>query len=244
MVESEIYMRTAGNGPSLVAIHGFLANSSIWGSFSDYLEQHFTVHYIDLPGHGQSPSMPRWTSLNELAEIVRDFLESRNIISAYILGHSLGGYIAVELVCAGYEAVGLALLNSFPYVDSEHKRQQRKREIELIQQGRATSVYALLIHSAMEHISEDVRNDFLAAANSVTPQAAIQYLHAIVRRPKHIDFLLHYTRPYVVIHGDDDSFKKSGIIPDNVPIHVLEYTGHYSFIEQPLKCAELVCRAF
>ncbi|MFW5851026.1 MAG: alpha/beta fold hydrolase [Bacteroidota bacterium] len=233
-------MRTAGNGPSLVAIHGFLAHSSTWGTFSDYLEQHFTVHYIDLPGHGQSPPISTWTTLNELAEIVRDFLYSRNITTAYILGHSLGGYIAVELVCVGYAASGLALLNSFPYVDSEPKRQQRKREIELIKQGRATTVYALLIQSAMEHISKDVRNIFLAAANCVAPQTAAHYLRAIVHRPKHIDFLLHYTRPYVAIHGDDDSFKKSGIIPDNVPIHVLEHTGHYSFIEQPQRCAELV----
>ncbi len=74
-------MRTAGNGPSLVVLHGFLANSSTWGTFAAYVEQYFAVHYIDLPGHGQSPLMSAWTTLNELAEIVQYFLHSRNITS-------------------------------------------------------------------------------------------------------------------------------------------------------------------
>lgn len=81
---------TKGQGPDLVLIHGWSMHSGIWHEFGDELAKQFTLHLVDLPGHGDSEWQQDGFETDPLIEVLVDQLPEN---SAY-LGWSLGGLIA------------------------------------------------------------------------------------------------------------------------------------------------------
>lgn len=91
-----IAYRRCGNGPALLLIHGLAGSSSTWADVLPQLSEQFTVVSPDLPGHGDSDKAPGDYSLGSLASILRDLLAVLDIERATIIGHSLGGGIAMQ----------------------------------------------------------------------------------------------------------------------------------------------------
>jgi pimeloyl-ACP methyl ester carboxylesterase len=89
--------RTAGSGPVLVLIHGITSDSSTWRRVMPYLAREFTVIAPDLPGHGRSAKPKGDYSLGANASFVRDLLLALGHSRATIVGHSLGGGVAMQL---------------------------------------------------------------------------------------------------------------------------------------------------
>ena len=88
--------RQAGNGPTIVLIHGITANSRTWSRVMPSLARHFTVIAPDLAGHGGSDKPKGDYSLGAHASAVRDLLLALGHDRASIVGHSLGGGIAMQ----------------------------------------------------------------------------------------------------------------------------------------------------
>ncbi|QUX92524.1 alpha/beta hydrolase [Marinomonas sp. A3A] len=84
------------SGPNLIVIHGLFGNADNWHSIAQSLSEHFTVHCIDLPNHGKSDSMPD-TSYPKMARAVLDWTALNKIDSFYLLGHSMGGKVAMQM---------------------------------------------------------------------------------------------------------------------------------------------------
>jgi pimeloyl-[acyl-carrier protein] methyl ester esterase len=81
---------TTGQGPNLVLIHGWSMHSGIWHEFGEQLAQYFTLHMVDLPGHGNS----EWQQGDFEAVRLIDEFAARLPAEASYLGWSLGGLIA------------------------------------------------------------------------------------------------------------------------------------------------------
>ncbi len=86
----------AGRGPALVLIHGIGCDHRTWLPVLRPLSRHFTVIAPDLLGHGQSDAPRADYSVGGYANGVRDLLALNGISSATIVGHSLGGGIAMQ----------------------------------------------------------------------------------------------------------------------------------------------------
>src|SRR5438270_4092556 len=89
--------REAGSGPAVVLIHGITSDSSIWRRVLPYLARRFTVIAPDLAGHGGSDKPKGDYSLAAHASGVRDLLLALGHDRATLVGHSLGGGIAMQL---------------------------------------------------------------------------------------------------------------------------------------------------
>ena len=90
-----------GEGPDLVLIHGFGSDRLSWAGNSPALMEVARVHSLDLPGHGDSLAAEAGDgSPLALAELVADALDANGIKQAHLLGHSLGGSIAIVLALA------------------------------------------------------------------------------------------------------------------------------------------------
>jgi esterase len=84
------------SGPNLIVIHGLFGNADNWHSIAQALADYFTVYCVDLPNHGKSDSMLNAT-YPKMAEAVLDWASSQNIESFYLLGHSMGGKVAMQM---------------------------------------------------------------------------------------------------------------------------------------------------
>jgi pimeloyl-ACP methyl ester carboxylesterase len=91
-----VIYRVAGNGPPVVLIHGMLNSSSHWRSVALNLARHYTVIAPDLIGHGDSAAPRGDYSLGAHASSIRDLLAAIGIDRASIVGHSLGGGVAMQ----------------------------------------------------------------------------------------------------------------------------------------------------
>ncbi len=84
----------AGQGPVLVMLHGLFGSLDNFRSVALPLERSLSVLRMDLPGHGQSPSLPTLT-IEAMAEAVLNELDAASITQFHLLGHSLGGKVAL-----------------------------------------------------------------------------------------------------------------------------------------------------
>jgi pimeloyl-ACP methyl ester carboxylesterase len=91
-----VIYRVAGSGPPVVLIHGMLNSSSHWRSVALSLAGEYTVIAPDLIGHGDSAAPRGDYSLGAHAASIRDLLAAIGIDRATIVGHSLGGGVAMQ----------------------------------------------------------------------------------------------------------------------------------------------------
>ena len=84
-----------GDGPALIILHGFLGSSDNWRAAAQRLAASFRVITLDLRNHGHSPHHPSM-SYQAMAEDVLDFLVQQKLPSAHLLGHSMGGKVAMQ----------------------------------------------------------------------------------------------------------------------------------------------------
>lgn len=92
----EIAYRRAGAGPTLVLLHGFIADSRAWRTQLDALASDFDVIAWDAPGCGDSTDPGEHFSMAEFAEILTAFLDSIDVAAAHLCGLSWGGTLALE----------------------------------------------------------------------------------------------------------------------------------------------------
>jgi pimeloyl-ACP methyl ester carboxylesterase len=88
--------RRGGDGPALLLLHGITNSSETWERVAPRLAEHFTLIAPDLLGHGQSATPRGDYSLGAHASGVRDVLTALGIERATVVGHSLGGGIAMQ----------------------------------------------------------------------------------------------------------------------------------------------------
>jgi pimeloyl-ACP methyl ester carboxylesterase len=89
--------RCGGSGPLLILIHGITNSSASWLPVLPLLERDFTVIAPDLLGHGDSAKPRGDYSLGSFASLLRDFMLALGHERATIVGHSLGGGIAMQM---------------------------------------------------------------------------------------------------------------------------------------------------
>jgi pimeloyl-ACP methyl ester carboxylesterase len=91
-----VIYRTVGSGPAVVLIHGMVNSSRHWQDVALLLADRFTVIAPDLIGHGDSATPRGDYSLGAHAAAIRDLLTAIGVERASVVGHSLGGGIAMQ----------------------------------------------------------------------------------------------------------------------------------------------------
>jgi len=90
-----VIYRVAGSGPPVVLVHGMVNSSRHWEAVARQLADSYTVIAPDLIGHGDSATPRGDYSLGAHAAVIRDLLASLEIDRATLVGHSLGGGVAM-----------------------------------------------------------------------------------------------------------------------------------------------------
>ncbi len=105
--------RLVGDGPPIILIHGITASSQMWKPVAERLAANHTVLVPDLLGHGQSAKPRGDYSMGAFASGIRDLALSLELGPATVVGHSLGGGVAMQFAYQFPERTGrLALVSS------------------------------------------------------------------------------------------------------------------------------------
>ena len=120
-----------------VLLHGYLESMLVWDDFVPYLYKQVRVITLDLPGHGISVVKGPVHTMEYRAGVVKDTLVALGIARCTLVGHSMGGYVALAF-CEKYpeRLDGVVLLSSTPDADTDEKKENRLREIKLVEAGK------------------------------------------------------------------------------------------------------------
>ena len=133
-----LFSREKGKGKPILLIHGFPFHQEIWDGYVERLSDEFRVITIDLPGFGKSEPLKSPFTLDQVASTLLDFLGKNDLKKINIVGHSLGGYVALAMVKNSPELfASLVLFHSTAYADSAEKRESRSKVVEFVQKNGA-----------------------------------------------------------------------------------------------------------
>lgn len=91
----DLYTRVMGSGPPLIILHGLFGLSDNWVSIARRLSSSYTVYIPDQRNHGRSPHHPVF-NYYALSDDLMAFMEAREMDNAVLLGHSMGGKVAMH----------------------------------------------------------------------------------------------------------------------------------------------------
>lgn len=91
----QLHFRAYGNGTPLIILHGVFGSADNWQSLGKEFSQKFKVYLVDLRNHGKSPHSEEF-DYNVMTDDILELMLSENIDRAHILGHSMGGKVAMN----------------------------------------------------------------------------------------------------------------------------------------------------
>ena len=250
-----------GAGPVLLLIHGMAGSLETWRAVVDPLAHNATVLAVDLPGHGASDPGGGDYSLGSLAAGLRDVLSTLGHERATLVGHSLGGGIAMQfsyqfpemterlvLVSSGglglevnpvLRAASLPGANLFVSVTAEATRRASGLAGRVLRAANSPSRPAFdeLVRSYASLADAERRSAFLATVRSVVG------LHGQTVRAGDRLYLAR-DLPVLLIWGADDPIipveharAAHELLPDST-LAVFEGVRHFPHVEAPQRFVE------
>lgn len=92
----KLYFRTLGTGDPLIIMHGVFGSSDNWQTLGKVFAENFKVYLVDLRNHGNSPHSDEF-NYNVMVKDVIELMDDEGLNKAHILGHSMGGKVAMHL---------------------------------------------------------------------------------------------------------------------------------------------------
>jgi pimeloyl-ACP methyl ester carboxylesterase len=246
--KATITYQQVGEGIPVVLLHGFGEDSGIWERQVDVLQSVCRLYVPDLPGSGLSTvnadALDAIVSLDAMADTFIDFLQNVVGEPAIVLGHSMGGYLALAiaekqpaLLC------GLGLVHSTAFADGEEKKETRRKAIDFITRygSRAFLETAIpgLFGTAFSQTNQTEIDTLVNRSEQFAPETLVSYYRAMLSRPNRTQVLKGSAWPVLFVIGSEDKAApmtdvlQQTHLPETSVVHVLENTGHMGMLEQP-----------
>ena len=236
----DIYVGDVGKGLPLVLVHGFLGASIMWQPQIEYLKRYYRVITPDLPGFGKSKKIKPLNNINLMAKTILNCLKEKQIEKFYLLGHSMGGMIAQEMVklagekiikmiCYGTGPVG-NIPGRFETID-ESRKKLKKNGLEITTQRIAKTWF----------VEEDRAKYFYLcseAGKDTTINAADKALIAM-KTWSGLEYLKNIKNFTMIIWGDQDkayNFDQVDTLNKNIinsDINIFKGCSHNVHLEMP-----------
>lgn len=232
-----------GKGRVIILLHGFLESLEIFDELSTKLSKTFRVISIDLPGHGQTPTIGYVHSMELMAECVKAVLDSLELRKYIVVGHSMGGYVALAFAeLFPQHVAGLCIFHSTAMPDSEEKKKDRDRVAEIIKQDHTQFVSDLIPKLFAKENLSLLKNEVEKAkqiALATPKEGIVAALKGMKERPSRELTLKNAKHPVLFIIGKQDvilawdNLLLLTSLPRKSYQLVLEHAGHMGFYEAP-----------
>ena len=235
----EINYQVSGKGAPLVFLHGFLENLHMWDEIVSYFSETYTCIAIDLLGHGKTACIGYIHKMEDMANAVHAVISTITTDRPIFIGHSMGGYVSLAyLDLYPKKLSGLVLLHSTSFADSEERKINRDRAINIVKKNPTayTSMAISNLFAENNRITyqsqiEEIKNE--ASKNPL--QGIIAALEGMKIRKDHSTTLLKFNAPKIIFAGVQDpvlSYQQSIKESRYCKTEFISFNcGHMSFIE-------------
>ena len=193
-----------GKGTPLVLLHGYPLDHHLWDDVVPLLEDTFDVILPDLRGFGESTIADSSPTVEDYASDIAGLLDHLGIQKTAIVGHSMGGYVALAFARLYPDRLtGLGLVSSQVLADPPDRREGRYKSAKDVSENGIDSVVATMTpkFTANEKLQAFAR----ASMEQQQPTAYIGALKAMAERPDSTPLLASLEIPVVVVHGTSDA---------------------------------------
>jgi len=231
-----------GEGTPIILLHGFCEDARMWEGLVNSLGS-FRFICIDLPGFGRSEAF-EYISIDGMAEVVKAVADHLDLNSYILIGHSMGGYVAAAYA-RKYpdDLIGLGLIHSHPYEDTEMGKAGRNKGLKFIEKnGHEAFIRNLmpkLFPSAFQTQHPELLDTLISRAVAGPQLGITAALIAMRDRSDHSSALSRVACPVLFVVGKDDeviplaSGLKQTSLPNIADIQILEGIGHMGMFEIP-----------
>ncbi len=239
----KVHYRVKGKGRAIVLLHGFLGNIEVWENLLLALSNRYRVVMIDLPGHGLTDNFGYVHKMDLMAEAVKAVLNELQLRRYVLIGHSMGGYVAMAFAEKYMDNLrGLILFHSTAVADSDEKKVDRDKAIKVAKRNKD------------RYLKESLKKLFLPAnvkkhpellakatniANGTSGQAIVAAIEGMKQR-RNTEVVLQFCHcPIMFIAGLHDLLLPLELhqhqfeFPTTHKLLLLEHSAHMGFYEEP-----------
>ncbi len=174
---STISFTDSGKGAAVVLLHGFLENNTMWESIIPVLSKNRRVIAVELLGHGETDAIGYVHSMELMAEAVEAVLKSLRIRRVTLIGHSMGGYVALAFAEKHSEKIkGLCLMNSTSLADDEDRKALRARANKMVQNNFENMVRMSFTNLFSEHSRTAFKSELTLALKEALQTSVQGYM--------------------------------------------------------------------
>jgi pimeloyl-ACP methyl ester carboxylesterase len=255
-----LFYRDIGSGEPVLLLHGFAEDGTVWSELAQHLirdeatgaDEGFNHRLLipDLPGSGHS-SLTAPLSIESLAAALKELLDREGIERCILIGHSMGGYIALafaELYPGRLRAFGL--FHSTAYADSAEKKAGRLKASAFI---REHGVQPFFRQSTPALFASETRTDrpglvedMISRYSSFSADSLTAYLQAMLQRPDRVSVLERSDVPILFVIGEKDQIvlPEQSLAQVSIPalsyLDILPRAGHMGMLEEPEAGAAII----
>lgn len=233
------------DGMPVVLLHGFPFDRHLWEPQQDVLAQEgYRVVLPDLRGHGHSPSTPEVATMEAMASDVFRLLDRLQASRTVVVGHSMGGYVALAMYAAEPDRfAGLVLANTRAEADDEEGQAKRDEMATAVREGGSDVLVDRMFDKLMSPTTRERQPALVESVvrimRQTPPEGAVNALMGMRDRPDRRDLLRKIRVPTLVIAGVDDPITPpddARAMADAIPgarLEVLGGAAHLSMLESP-----------
>lgn len=237
----QIAFTDEGEGIPMLFIHGFPLNRGAWSSQVEAFKSRFRVIVPDLRGFGESGSSEGPVPMSRFAEDIWALGQHLGLDRVILVGHSMGGYIALAMAKA-YPALlrGLVLVGTKPGQDSVEAANARREAAEKVRREGPSVVVDAMAAKMLSSSDTDGRKAAVVRA-CMTPTSSegiIGALLGMALRPDSHDVLDKIRVPTLVMTGGEDTLippseseAMAKVIPD-AQLRIIPRAGHLVAVDQ------------
>ncbi len=238
-----MHYKVLGEGPVVLFLHGFLESMSMW-NYLPLEDFRCKKVFIDLPGHGKSELMDNAeSSIDSMANEIILILEKEGIKKFHIVGHSMGGYIALSIKEKQKECKKVILLNSNYWSDSDSKKKDRDRVCKIAFKAKDYFLNEAIPNLFTDKVKFKSQIDQLVNESKQMTPEAIAYASTAMKNRKDKSGVLNKNE-IVIIHGSSDTLIKNSdydlSLINPAYFHSIRNAGHMSHIENSGEVIEVL----
>jgi N-formylmaleamate deformylase len=196
------YLRTGGDKPALVALHGLIGSGPCWTAVGRALEGDYDVVMPDARGHGKSSAPLRGYGFPAFTDDVVGLIKGLGLVRPVLLGHSMGGMTAAMVACRLGDAIRAVILADPTFISPDRQRE--------VYEGDVLTQHRHLLKSTKGELLKELRLrhphrssemlEHLADARLATQVSAFEVLKP--PHPEYREVVTQIRVPVLLVAGD------------------------------------------